>query len=72
MKLHFKKLSRVFKHKTIMLVFRSCKIWLQNTLSPQKMELCMETESTGNYFSHVNSIPVKSAANNNRRTMVYT
>jgi hypothetical protein len=54
MKLHFKKLNRVVKRKTIMLVFHFCKIWLQNTPSPGKMELCTETEYTGKYFSHLN------------------
>jgi len=43
MKLHFIKLNRVFKNKTIVMVLRSCKIWLKNTPCPEKMELCMWT-----------------------------
>jgi len=54
MKLHFKKLNSVIKRKTITVVFHFCKIWLQNTPSPEKMELCTETEYTGKYFSYLN------------------
>jgi hypothetical protein len=54
MKLHFKKHNSVIEHTTITLVFRFCRIWLQNTPSPEKMELRIETESTGTCFSHIN------------------
>jgi hypothetical protein len=55
MKLQFKMLNSAIKHKTIMLVFRFCEIWLQDTSLPEKMVPCTENESTGNYFSHGNS-----------------